>query len=148
MQTEANKLDLYKDCFSRLVIDESPFYKVMHIVEIISEAKTGLGEVIHDYADQSNRQLKEVINSGQNIVSGNYSQKDLDIIYNSSYTLKIVNNLLRITPFAMRRNHADSIGRKEKISLEDIEITANKFFESDDVNRLLQSIDSEEVVLP
>lgn len=97
------------------------FSKVLHILELIANSKSGLGEVMQDYARQTYRQLKAIIQAGQNIADSGPSPEDAKVLQHADDVIKTISRFLEMAPRAMERNNAETIGKEEKISKESIQ---------------------------
>lgn len=108
----------------------SVFNEVLHVLEVIANSKTGIGEVMQDYARQNCKQIKEIISARNNLLAGMQSAEDIEILHSSSDVIKSVGRFLELIPNAMRRNNANTIGKKERISAAQITRLYNSFVNS------------------
>ncbi len=133
----ANELELYRECFGHLYEENNVFSQVLHILEVVANSHTGLGEVMQDYAKQAYGQLQDILKAGRNILNARQSEEDLEILHNATGVIRTVSKFLELTPGAMRRNKAETIGRLEKISSADVERIYRVFTSSIETKLLL-----------
>lgn len=143
--TSMGRLDAYKACFVRLAHPESPLYKALEITRILAESKSGLGEVIHDYARQSHTQLQDILNAIPCMTHEQPDPEDMLLLSDAGYILKTVATLLQIIPGSMHRNHTEEIGKTRKISAHTIETLHNDFIQSPDIRKLLELEQAKEI---
>jgi len=137
-----NEITLAQECLRHLGEDKSVLHRAAHVLQIVAHSSVGLGEVLQDYAHQAWGQLHDVIRAARNAASGQHTGEDIDILQNTHMAMKSVKTVLEMTPAAMLRNKADSIGDKEKLSRSQISEVTFAFMHSPDVERLLASEDS------
>jgi hypothetical protein len=116
-----NELELYRECFGHLAPENNIFSQVLHVLEVVSSNRTGLGEVMQDYAKQAHHQLRDILAAGRNLIHAKQSEADMATLHNAKNVIRTIDKFLELTPAAMQRNNAKAIGDKEKISKTDIE---------------------------
>jgi|GEM_PF-4332396 len=121
-----------------LTTENNLFHSVLPILEAICETKTGLGEVIHDYAEQSYAELKH-------IRKDEIQPPDSETLAHWGYTLKTVHYLLKLIPFAMERNHIHVMGKKGKITVQYVEAVAREFATSEVIQEILAEVNEDQV---
>ena len=141
-----NKRNEYKACICRLAELDSPIYKSYPIVEVVAEIKTGLGEVIHDYAHQTLKQLTEIIATLPRYRNNTATLEEIIIVERAGYVLKMVGKFLEIVPSAMRRNTISEITTKEKITIHDIAKIYQEFVASKDIQYLIALEESRDMI--
>lgn len=133
----ANELELYKQCFGHLSDENNVFSQVLHVLEIVAHSRSGLGEVMQDYASQAYNQLSDIITAGRNIVSARQTDSDIMVLQNANNVMKTISRFLELTPAAMQRNNAEAIGKKEKITKMDVEKVYKTFCNSTETKLLM-----------
>ena len=145
----ANAIPDSRECLQRLCGEESILHRVSHLLDIIESSGTGLGEVLQDYARQAKAQLRELLYVSRHVADGNDAQaNDVEKLENIHFTLKSVQSVLEMTPVAMQRNKADTLGEKVRVSSADIKQTADSFHKSPDIAQLLAQEDSGRIFAP
>lgn len=124
------------EALKRLSEDRSILYRAAQVLELVAHSGVGLGEVLQDYAHQAAGQVKSVMHAGRNLEAG-IGPEDAEAVENIPLVLKAVKSVLEMTPGAMQRNKAESLGEKEKLSRAAVAALMHDFVHSFDVARLL-----------
>lgn len=133
-----NELESYKKCFSSLSQENCIFHRVLHVLGIVANSKAGIGEVMQDYAQQAHTQLTSVVTAGEHLLNSQPSEEDLEVLHNAEHIIKTVSRFLQLTPAAMKRNNAETIGSKtERFSPDTIEELSDTFTNSPETQFLL-----------
>lgn len=101
---------------------ESVLCRAAEALEMIAHNGVGLGEVLQDYACQTGAQLRRIL-AGET--------DDLPQV------LRSARSVLEMTPSAMRRNKAETLGEKERLTAADIGGITQEFLQSPLIARLL-----------
>jgi len=133
----ADELDMYKQCFDHLPEDNNVFLQVLRVLEIVANNRSGLGEVMQDYAAQAHSQLTDIMIAGRNVAAALPSDDDLTVLHNANHVMKTIGKFLELTPAAMERNNAETIGKKDKISRSDVEQIYKTFCDAVETKLLL-----------
>lgn len=131
------ELELYKGYFSHVLSETGVLSKVLHVLEVIANSKTGIGEVMQDYARQNSLQIKEIIRAKHRLLDGTPGDEDMEILDHAGDVLKMVGRFLELIPSAMKRNNAATIGGKEKITAKDIKRISDMFVNSPETRDFL-----------
>jgi hypothetical protein len=118
------------------------FRRTAEVLNLVAHSSTGLGEVLQDYAHQACSQLEGVIRAAENRMQNHPQPDDTEALQNIYFTLKAVKSVLEMTPAAMERNKAETLGEKGKLTRSDIAALAETFLQSPDVIQFLASEDS------
>ncbi|HEU5047428.1 MAG TPA: hypothetical protein VFT64_06235 [Rickettsiales bacterium] len=137
----ANKLSYVSTTYtppSRALSGEnSIFAKVLSVLAAVADSRVGIGEVIHDYAVQTGEQIKTLAKAQESVEKGVATTQDKETLEQAGEIIKRLEKLLEILPGAMRRNNTETIGRKERITLRQIERLANDFARSPEAHYFL-----------
>ncbi len=144
----ANEIALHHECFEHLAEDNSVLQRALSVLELIANTRTGLGEVLQGYARQAGEQLRDIITAAKHIVTASPTDDDLEILHNAPQVVKTVSKVLEMTPGAMKRNNAEVLGKKERLTTENIEQISYIFTNSPDVKLLLtyEEVDEDFIV--
>lgn len=133
----ANELELCQQCFGRLSEENNVFSQVLHVLEVVSHNKSGLGEVMQDYASQAYNQLTDIVTAGRNVIDERQTDNDIAVLHNANYVMKTIGKFLELTPAAMQRNNAEAIGKKDKLTRSDVEKVYKTFCNAVETKLLL-----------
>jgi hypothetical protein len=131
-----DKAALVEECLGHLGTDKNVIPRATHVLELVAHSSVGLGEVLQDYAHQAWDELRHVISAAQHKANGTQSVDDTNMLENAQMILKTVRTVLEMTPIAMQRNKAETIG-EEKLSMQDIAQVANAFAHAPYIEPLL-----------
>lgn len=111
-------------------------------LRVIAADGIGLGEVLRDYAQQGGRQLVALLEACGKLAEAEVDAGTAETLKNAHYVLSTVATVLEMTPSAMLRNKADTLGDQDKWAREDVVRLARAFRFAPELQELLASEES------
>lgn len=134
---------LAREQLRRMSDAKSSLHRVAHVLELIACSSVGLGEVLQDYSRQARAQLHNFLAAAVRVSLGAPPlADDREALQGVHYMLKAAKAVLQMTPAAMQRNMAETLGEKEKLSRAAITEILDDYLNSPDIACLLEKEDS------
>lgn len=134
-------------CFIRLAEPSGALARTLKVMETLANSGNGLGEVLRDYAEQASMQMDELQTACQSLTRGKVDAEIINTLKSAHTVLYTAASVLDMTPAAMLRNHAETLGTREKISREEIVRVTRIFKATPEVAALLACEEACEALL-